>query len=258
MRLVVLGGSAAGVNPGAGCSGYYLEHGDTRLQLDLGPGTLLELRKHAEIRQLSAIVITHWHLDHVLDLGALRYTLRYNPVQLDRKIPLYLPPGVAGNLTSFAEAFAAGEPASDFFPSVFEVRMYDPTLGFRVGDLQITFQETIHYVRCWAIRVSGGDPHQDLAYTADTGPAVDLTEFARKSAVLIAESALRSAGAEPFATRGHLTAFEAGELAARAGAGRLVVTHNWHELDPAQAGVDARTRFDGPVDVARPGLEIRW
>jgi ribonuclease BN (tRNA processing enzyme) len=258
VRVVVLGGSAAGVSPGAGCSGYLVEHGDTRVLIDLGPGTLLELRKHTEIRTLTAIVISHWHLDHVLDLGALRYTLKYNPVQAERKVPLYLPPGCAGSLAQFASAFAAGEDPSSFFPGVFDVQVFVPARELVVGKLTLRFTPTRHYVPCWAIRISNGEAAADLSYSADTGPAVDLAGFAQGSAVLIAESALRAPGAEPFETRGHLTAFEAGELAARAGVGRLIVTHNWHELDPQQAAVDARERFSGQVDLARPGFQARW
>jgi ribonuclease BN (tRNA processing enzyme) len=72
MQLVVLGGSAASPNAGAGCSGYLVQHGDDNVVLDLGPGTLPELRRHTDYRTLRAVVISHLHPDHTLDLVALQ------------------------------------------------------------------------------------------------------------------------------------------------------------------------------------------
>ena len=79
MRVTVLGGSAAGPSAGAGCSGYLIQDGDSAIVIDLGPGTLIELKKHVDPRRLDGIVLSHVHLDHTLDIGALRYSLKYSP-----------------------------------------------------------------------------------------------------------------------------------------------------------------------------------
>ncbi len=110
MRLTVLGGSAAGPNVGQGCSGYLLDVGSTRLVLDLGPGTLPELRRFADFRTLAGLVVSHLHVDHVLDLVALRFALAYNPVRPPGRLPLWLPPGGQDFLGGVAAALA--EPSS--------------------------------------------------------------------------------------------------------------------------------------------------
>jgi len=177
VRLTVLGGSAAGVNTGAGCSGYLLESTSTRIVLDLGPGTLLELRKHTDFRRLDGIVISHFHLDHVLDVAALRFSLAYNPIAPPSPIPLWLPPGGQAQLRAFASAFAEPGEEDAFFSRVFDVEEYDPRQGLEIGDFQLRFQPTVHYIPCWAIRVSSADGSTDLGYTADTGPATPLADF---------------------------------------------------------------------------------
>lgn len=91
-RLTILGGSAAGVGTGQGCTGYLVQSDSTSIVLDLGPNTLLELRKHTDFRRLDGIVISHLHMDHVLDLFAMRFALAYNPERPPRPIPLWLPP----------------------------------------------------------------------------------------------------------------------------------------------------------------------
>lgn len=257
MKLTVLGGSAAGTNTGAGCSGYLVESPSTRIVLDLGPGTLLELRKHADFRRLDGIVISHLHLDHVLDLGALRFALAYNPIAPPRPIPLWMPPGGRRFLDRFAATFAESGNEAAFFSQVFAVDEYDPTRTLDIGDLVLRFMPTVHYVPCWAIRVS----HSNGAcagYTADTGPATPLDEFLSGVHVLISEGTLIEPTAEPYETRGHLTAHEAGLLASAVGANTLVLTHLWEELDFAVYERQAGAAFDGRVLRASPGLRVEW
>jgi ribonuclease BN (tRNA processing enzyme) len=258
MRLTVLGGSSAAPNPGAGCSGYLVEtDGGTRLVLDLGPGTLPELRRHVDMRTLDGIVVSHVHLDHVLDLLALRHALAYNPRPAARPIPVWLPPGgeqfLARAVAPFDECDAPG-----VFAATIEVREYDPNQALTVGDAVITFAPVVHYVPAWAMRVAAPGRGGDLAYTGDTGPAAALAEFFRGAAVVISEATLLAAGDQPLAERGSLTAAEAGELARVAGANILVLTHLWEELGFAAYRQRAAATFPGRLEVAHPGLMVEW
>lgn len=256
MELTVLGGSAAGPNPGQGCSGYLVHSGPTRVVLDLGPGTLHELRKHADFRTLDGIVISHLHVDHWLDLLALRFALAYNPVPPPGPIPLWLPPGGLGLLNRLAGAIANPAQASAYF-SGFDVREFDPTGEISIGDIRLRFQPTVHYVPCWAIRVSNGRDG-DLFYTADTGPAANLADFALDSSVVVAEGTAQIDSIEDSATRGHLTPAEAALLARRANAKVLVLSHLWAENDPFAAVTACQVVFGASVELAVPGLTIRW
>lgn len=256
MRLTILGGSAAGPNPGQGCSGYLVESGPTRLVVDLGPGTFPELRRHADFRRIDAVVLTHGHLDHFLDILALRYALAYNPVAADRRLPLWLPPGGIALLERLAKAITDDPEAGEFL-SVFELSQYDPDSPLTIGELVLSFHRTVHYVPCWAIRISNG-VDGDLFYTADTGPAANLAAVATGSFVVVAEGTDRGRSQEPLEDRGHLTPAEAGALARDAGARVLVLSHLWAEDDPFQAMQEASRTFDGPVKLATPGLRVRW
>lgn len=257
MKLTVLGGSAAGENPGQGCAGYYVEAGSARLVLDLGPGTFQELRLQTDFRTLDGVVISHFHLDHVLDLGALRFALAYNPVSPLRPTPLWLPPGGRDFLHRFASAFEDEEREGDFFGSVFDVAEYDPAQPLRLGDATLTFTPTVHYVPGWAIRVAAGDAPA-LVYTSDTGPSANLAGFAAGAGLLVAESTLLSPSQEPFEQRGHLTAAEAAEIARAAQAERLLLTHMWAELGFDNYAAEAARVYRGPVELAKPGLIVEW
>src|ERR687894_584661 len=92
MRLTIIWGGAASPNTGMGCAGVLVETPGARIVLDLGPGTLAELRRHADFRTLDGVVISHMHVDHVLDLLALRHALAYNPIAAPAPVPVWLPP----------------------------------------------------------------------------------------------------------------------------------------------------------------------
>jgi ribonuclease BN (tRNA processing enzyme) len=259
MTLTVLGGSAASVGTGQGCTGYLVASDTTRIMLDAGPGTLLELRRHTDFRALDGVVISHLHVDHMLDVVAMRFSLAYNPVKPERKVPLWLPPGGIAFFDQLASVFATDDPPDAFFRQVFELDEYDPAGDLSIGDLTVTFAPTVHFVPCWAIRVhpvTGGD----LFYSADTGPAADLGDLARGARVCVIEATTPAGqdGGMPFDKRGHLTATEAGQIAARAGASTLLLTHMFEENDPGESLADASEVFTGEIVRAVPGTTVAW
>ena len=256
MRVVALGGSAAGPNTGAGCAGFLVTEGGTSVVIDLGPGTLLELRKHVDYRSLSAIVVSHYHLDHILDLGALRFLAKYNPVPMDRKIPLYVPPGSCNRFGQWGSVFG-DQAENEFLEAVFDIGEYDPSQSYAFGDISICFVRTVHPVPAWALRVAGLGGG-DFGYTADTGPGamLDLADFFRDVTLLTSE-ATEPPDPRPWnGARGHLTPAEAGRLATDAGAKTLILTHRWEELGLELGAAEAQTTFAGPVMIARPGLTV--
>lgn len=237
-----------------GCSGYLIESDSASIVLDFGPGILPELRRHTDFRRLDAIVISHMHLDHMLDLLALRHALAYNPRQAPGPVPIWLPQHGAALLAAAADPFDRSDAPGTFARTV-EINEYGPARPLTTGDLHITFAPTVHDVPGYAMRVS--DRRQrSIGYTGDTGPAADLAGFFSGVDLLLAESTLIEPGPRASATRGSLTAAEAGELARQAGAATLVLTHMWEELGFESYQVRAAETYPGPIVLARPGLQF--
>ena len=255
MKLTVLGGSAASPNAGMGCAGFLVETRAATFVLDLGPGTLPELRRHADFRTLDAVIISHMHVDHVLDLLALRHALAYNPVPAPAPIPVWLPPGGIDILEQAVAPFDACDEPGRFAETV-RVREYDPERPLAIGDAVATFAPAVHYIPAWAMRVQAPGA-ADLGYTGDTGPAANLAAFFAGVEALIAEATLLEPGAALVAERGSLTAAEAGALAEAAGAKTLVLTHMWEERGFAACREQAGRHFQGRIEVAAPGLVVR-
>jgi ribonuclease BN (tRNA processing enzyme) len=254
MELTVLGGSAASPNVGMGCAGVLLQTDRTRLVLDLGPGTLQELRRHSDFRTLDAVIVSHMHVDHVLDLLALRHALAYNPLPAPAPVPVWLPPGGAELLTQATAPFDACDEPGRFTATV-KVAEYDPARPLTIGDVVVTFAPATHYIPAWAIRVQP-PAGPGLGYTGDTGPAAALVEFFAGVHVLVAEATLLEVGVGSPDERGSLTATEAGQLAVAAGAKVLVLTHMWEELGFAVYRARAAAAFPGQIEMAAPGLTV--
>lgn len=258
MKLTTIGGSAAGTGTLQGCSSYLVQTDSTSLVLDLGPGTLQQLRAHVDYRTVDGIVISHLHADHIADVVALRYTLSYNPVPPPGPVPLWLPPDGKATLRRIAQAFDSPDSGLEWFTDVLDIGEFDPKGSVTIGDLTCTFTPTIHFVPCWAIRVHPADNCGDLFYTADTGPAADLTEFASGSRAVIAEAADTGDTGMVFEERGHMSASEAAQLATDIGAETLVLTHVFEEHDLERLMRSAEDVFKGTLLRAVPGLGVRW
>ena len=256
-RLTVLGGSAAGVGTGQGCSGYLVQSETTNVVLDLGPGTLLELRKHTDFRTLDGILISHFHVDHILDLFALRFALAYNPERPPKPVPLWLPPGGLAFMERAAALFATDDDEGDYF-AVYDLAEYNPDREVRVGDLTVTFRRTVHPAPCWAMRIHPDEGDGDLVYTGDTGTESDLDDFVAGASVIIAEATFPEGTPEEATQTVHFTPRDAAELADRAEASHLVLTHMWEESDPQAHLEQARAYFTGRLTIAIPGLSFAW
>lgn len=245
MEVTVLGTSAAWPGPGRAAAGFLVQHQGASIALDLGTGTLsnLQLRVHHE--ELDAVLITHQHLDHCLDLYPLTVARVFHPEPLT-PLPLYAPPGVF-------EAVAALEDQEgrEEMRGLFDVR--EPGDAFEVGPLRVTTRLLPHLVPNLGFRVEAGGAA--LAYTGDTGPSKEIEALARGVDVLVSEASWEDE--DGILVEGHLTARQAAEHAAAAGAGKLVLTHLWQTVNRDRARELAAAAFDGEVVVADEGRTIR-
>jgi len=247
--VTVLGGAAAGGNTGQGCSGYLIRTDTLAFVLDFGPGVLPELKKHIDYRTLDAIVISHLHLDHTLDLGALRFALAYSPNPATRRIPLWMPPEGVDFLKRFGSAFEDPDEPGRFFDKTFAIAEYEPTRAVAIGDARIRFHRTVHGIPCWAMRVSIPGA-EDFFFTGDTGPTANLAIPARGCKMIACESGTLEG------ELGHMTPIQAGQLATDAGASTLILTHLWEEFGFETYRERAASTFSGEVLIAKPGLTV--
>lgn len=255
MIVSILGSAAAGANAGSGCTGYLVRSGSTSVLLDCGPGVVPELKRLIDVRTLDAIVISHMHLDHILDLVTLRAAYRYAPEHFDGRIPLWLPPGGAELLDGLAAPLDLDHHSPLFFDQVYATQEYNPIDSLQIGSLAIDFAPAQHAMPAWAMRIARVGSDAALGVTSDTGPVTHLAAFMQGVQALICEATLLETDVSPM-ERDHLTAQEAGRLAQMCHTGRLVLTHTWDELGADRLLQAAMGSFEGPVEIAWPGMEL--
>ncbi len=259
MRLTVLGKSPSWQDAGGACSGYLLEEDGVAVVVDCGNGVFSKLRRFRDYTRVDAVLISHLHADHFLDLipyaYALTYAPRQQPVAVDRwpgtdspaRPRLIAPQGA----TEFFRRLVGTWGKEDLIESAFAIEEYDESSEVEIGPLRARFTSVPHFTETFAIKVSSSNGAGKLTYGADSRPAPELCEFAKGSELFLVEATLPRP--ERSGMRGHLTPGEAGDHGRRAGAKRLVITHISDELDELWARTEAAAAFGGPVDVAREG-----
>jgi ribonuclease BN (tRNA processing enzyme) len=264
VQITVLGKSPAWQDADGACSGYLVEEQGFRLLLDCGNGVFGKLRHVVDYVEVDAVLITHLHADHFLDLVPFAYALTYaprqQPVPVERwpgtESParpfLHAPPGAAATFRRVVGAWGN----EDLIEHAFRLREYDPADVLQAGPLTLRLQRVPHYVPTYAVGITaaGGDGRR-FVFGADSSPSDALCDFAAGAELLLIEATLPRP--ERTGVRGHLTPGEAGEHGRRAGAARLVITHLSDELDAGWAQAEAERGYGGPVAVARAGAVYR-
>lgn len=247
MRITVLGKSPAWQDAGGACSGYLIEEGAHALLLECGNGVFAKLRRARDYVSVDAVLISHLHADHFLDLVPFAYALTYGPRTRPAAIDLHGPPGARETFRRVAGAWGSEQLIED----AFALSEYAPDDELRVGPLRLRFREVDHYIQAFAVEVTSSAGPGRFVFGADTGPSDALVAFAQGADLLMIEATLPCP--EPEGPRGHLTAAEAGAHARRAGPGRLVLTHLSDELDESWARREASQAFGRDVEIAREG-----
>jgi ribonuclease BN (tRNA processing enzyme) len=240
--LTVIGHWGAFPGPGEATSCYLLQAEGVSVLLDCGSGSLSLLQDILPLNEIDAVVLSHYHSDHVADLGCLQYSSRID-MDLGRR---------AKPLKVFGHADAPGFEKLGYLEFAIGAT-YGPDSILNIGPFSFTFTPTQHPDPCYAMRVSCGG--STLVYSGDTGPSPNLAGFAAGADLLLCETSLYDEyrGKIP----GHMSAGEAGELAKAAGVGRLIATHLPHFGTQADLVVQARAAFGGTTILAARNMVVQ-
>lgn len=251
MRLTILGCAGSIPGPGTNASGYLLEADGFVLGLELGNGTVSTLQQLRDPFELDALLLSHLHPDHCADFAALTVIRRYHPVRpypaRPERLPVFGPPGTEQRL---ANLYAPNEQerAETDLNDVYSFAPL-PLEPLSVGPFEVCAIEVCHPTPAYGVRISYGGT--TFAYTGDTGICPSLEELASGVDVLLSEATWTDADDRPPGI--HLSGVEAGELAARAGVGRLLVTHIAPWTDPKKIRAEVQTVYDGPTELVVQG-----
>ncbi|MGC5616029.1 MBL fold metallo-hydrolase [Georgenia sp. Z1491] len=259
MRLTVIGCAGSMSGPDSAASAYLVQasgpgpDGTERVHsivLDLGPGAMGAMLNHVDPADLDALVLSHLHADHMVDLIGMQVYRRWHP---DGPLPALAVHGPEGTLGRTRDV--GGDGPDEDYSDVLTFHALATGTPVRIGPMTVEVFDARHPVPAFGIRVTGpaedGSGSVTLGYTGDTDSCPGQDEMARGLDLLLAEAAFQEGRDE---ARGiHLTGRRAGELAVTGGVGRLVLTHVQPWTDKATVVEEARGVYEGPVDLAAPG-----
>jgi ribonuclease BN (tRNA processing enzyme) len=248
LRLTVIGSAPAwSLQACRPSSCYLVELGEEALVLDMGQGALGALAQHRRPETVSAVVVSHLHPDHHVDLVALRHYLKFG-VQGPSTVRLHAPPDLRARYDALLgeHGFLASLPGDDVYEGTWDVG------AFRVEARRVT-----HAPNAFAFRVSAAAAPDGtgLVYSGDCGRWQDLVPLLQATDTFLCEAFWGAVPAE--ADEMHLPAGDAAMAAREGRAGHLVLTHIADSQDPQAVLAEADRVFDGPVSLAQPGLTIQ-
>jgi ribonuclease BN (tRNA processing enzyme) len=244
MRLTVLGCAGSFPGPESGCSAYLVEADGFNLLLDFGTGSMSALQRYGDLRRVDAVLLSHLHCDHMLDVCSYVVVRRYSPDGPYPLLPIYAPFGARERI-----ACAYGSPDEGPLDDVYMFHTLSPGT-FELGPFTVSVDRVNHPVETYGVRLAHAG--RVLAYSADTAMCDALVRLAYHADVFLCEASYLDGEDNPPDL--HLTGGEAGEAATKAGVGRLLLTHlvnAWGDAESTYAAASAS--FVGPVNVVRPG-----
>jgi ribonuclease BN (tRNA processing enzyme) len=238
VELTVLGCSGSyGAPVGGACSGYLVRCDDAVIWMDCGNGTFANLHQHVNPNDLTAVVITHAHADHCVDIYGLHVLYKWG---IQRQgFPVYAPEGVEKTLEGLV-----GE-----WTDTFDWHLAGDGDRAVIGDAKIRFARTDHPLPTVAVDIAHNDKR--LVYTADTGPGWSVEAFDPGADLVLSEATYQH---DDIRAPIHLSARQAGEAARAARARRLMLTHLWPMLDPLASVEEGSEAFGHAVSLAAPHL----
>ena len=252
MELIVLGCWAPYPRAGGACSGYLVRGGGVNVLLEAGNGSLSRLLRWIDFRSLDAVVVSHLHHDHYLDLFPLRHAVEgaRREGRLSGPLKLVLPAEpeeVHQQLACYTKAFEAVPIESlPWEKTAGGARAH----GLNVNGLRFRFVPAVHSLPAYSFSVQHKE--SKLVYSGDTARSGELVDLAGGAGLFLCEAS----GLDDdlgYLKGSHLTAREAGEVAREAGLKRLLITHLWPEYDPEELARQAGEGFGGQVMAAQEG-----
>ncbi|OTP09614.1 metallo-beta-lactamase [Enterococcus sp. 10A9_DIV0425] len=235
MKLTVLGCLGAYPYKKQGTTSYLLQAQGFNLLIDAGSATLVKLEEHLDPLALDAVILSHYHHDHIADLGVLQYDWQLNPNRDPKTIlPIY---GHGRDAIHFE---------SLTMPNVSQGYAYDQTDELKIGPFSITFMETIHPVVCYAMRIVETTTGKVFVFTGDSGYLESFAEFAKDADLFLADTYLFEGNERH---KAHFTSKESGELAKAANVKKLVLTHLPQFGDLAQLKKEAQSAAGTDIEV---------
>ena len=239
MKLTIIGFWGGYPNKDGATSSYLLEKDNFKLLLDMGSGALSKLQKFISISELDAVVLSHYHHDHVADIGVLQYAklIDYYVHNNEKKLKIYGHTEDKEGYASLSHQYTEGV-------------AYNPNESLKIGPFEISFLRTKHPVPCFGMGITDGE--KTIVYTADSGYTEDWVPFAKNADLLITDCNYFKG--QDGSGAGHMNSVEAASIARSANVKQLILSHLPQFGVLEQLKEEAKQIYTGEIVLAEEGF----
>lgn len=239
MKLTVIGYWGAFPNKNEATSGYLINSGDYNILVDCGSGVLSAVQNYIDLSKIDAVILSHFHADHISDVYCLQYEA-YLSLKINiRKKPLEI----------YAHDLDSKFNDLNYKNATVAKRIDDKTV-LNFGDLNVSFKKVTHEVPCFAMRFQ--ENNKVITYSADTEWCNEIIDLSNGADLFICETSLFNNLKGQVS--GHLTAGEVGKVANMSKVKKLLLTHFPHYGNLEQLVAESKEEFKGKIYKAKTGL----
>lgn len=239
LKLTVIGCWGSYPKANGASAGYLLQSNNFTLLIDCGSGVLAKLQNIIDVQHIDAVIISHYHADHIADIGVLQHARLVQSIlhNSSETLPIY---GHTRNMLEFDKLT---------YKQITTGIEYAPDEQLELGPFLITFQRTNHSVDCYAMRITSNN--KTVVYTADTAYQKDLIYFSSNADLLISECSFY--GNQHFPESGHMNSYEVGKISASANVKKVLLTHLPHFGTLDNLITEVNELYNGEVLLAEYG-----
>lgn len=238
MKLTVVGYWGGFPGKSEATSGYLLEKNGFNLLIDCGSAVVSQLQQYIQLEQLNAVILSHYHHDHVADIGSLQYGrfIRGMLNKTNQILPIYAHVNDPKFQTLTYKNVSVGH-------------AYNSNQTLMIGPFTISFLRTNHPVECYAMRITDGK--HVIVYTADSSFKEEFIPFSQNANLLLCECNLYAN--QDGKSVGHMNSLDAGTIAKEAEVQELCLTHLPHFGNHQQLIEEAKTIYNRNISLAHAG-----
>jgi ribonuclease BN (tRNA processing enzyme) len=252
MELIIVGSGTSVPLPQRASPSIALFIDDQFLLMDIGPGTLRQLAiAGLQFEDIDYICISHFHPDHTADLIHFFFATRYPPILSKRKpFTIVAPKGFNQFLTLLKRAYGNWLDLPDGLMRMEELNIEEMERK-EFDKFKITSAPLNHTPHSLGFRIEDSSG-KTIVYSGDTGYCEQIVDLARNADLLILESSFPDGEG----IQGHLTPSQAGDIATRSEAKRLLLTHFYPECLKTDIEMQCRKTYWGELILATDFMSL--